>query len=202
MIKQTLSKSVLAGVCIGIASMMYLKTGGIAGAVLFSFGLLAIVNYKWYLFTGMSGFTTNIKQLAFVLLCNIIGCGLVSLLLTPEVNTIVTTRISVGWGRCLFLSVGCGFIMTTSVNFARKKNFLPLLFGVPTFILCGFPHCIADVVYYLSCPLDFLSDNILTILPIYGATILGNYIGCNLYRFDKTAVSQPSNQHDKTDVNQ
>lgn len=175
-------KAILAGICIGIASMMFLNVGGVIGAILFSFGLLAVVNYKWNLFTGMAGFTKDWKLLLLVLVFNIVGCGLVSLLVPSTVSAIVLTRISVGWIKCFFLAIGCGFIMTTSVKFAREGNYLPLLFGVPTFILCGFPHCIADVVYYLSCPANFLVSNASQILPIYGSTIVGNYVGCNLYR--------------------
>ena len=42
------------------------------------------------------------------------------------------------------LAIGCGFIVTTSVQFARQEKWLPLLLGIPLFILCGVPHCIAD----------------------------------------------------------
>ena len=38
--------SVLAGIAIGIAGFGYLAVGGLAGAVLFSFGLLTVVGYK------------------------------------------------------------------------------------------------------------------------------------------------------------
>lgn len=175
-------KAILAGICIGIASMMFLNVGGVVGAILFSFGLLAVVNYKWNLFTGMAGFTKDWKFLLLVLLFNIIGCGLVSLLVPTAINTIVVTRLALGWIKCLFLAMGCGFIMTTSVKFAREGNYLPLLFGVPVFILCGFPHCIADVVYYLSCPFSFLLNNASGVLSVYASTVIGNYIGCNLYR--------------------
>ena len=44
--------SVLAGIAIGIAGFGYLAVGGLAGAVLFSFGLLTVVGYKLKLYTG------------------------------------------------------------------------------------------------------------------------------------------------------
>lgn len=182
-------KAILAGICIGIASMMFLNVGGIVGAILFSFGLLAVVNYKWSLFTGMAGFTKDWKLLLVVLIGNIIGCGLVSLLIPSAVSAIVLTRLAVGWFKCFFLAIGCGFIMTTSVKFAREGSYLPLLFGVPVFILCGFPHCVADVVYYLSCPPAFLVGNAVDIIPIYASTIAGNYVGCNLYRLGSTKAA-------------
>lgn len=183
-----MTKAILAGICIGIASMMFLNVGGIVGAILFSFGLLAVVNYKWNLFTGLAGFTKDWKFLLLVLLFNIVGCGLVSLLVPTAINAIVVARLAVGWFKCFFLAIGCGFIMTTSVKFAREGNYLPLLFGVPVFILCGFPHCVADVVYYLSCPISFLYNNASGIIPVYASTIAGNYVGCNLYRLGERNI--------------
>ena len=44
--------------------------------------------------------------------------------------------------------------MTTVVKFARQKKFIPLLIGVPLFILSGFWHSIADAFYY-SVALNF-----------------------------------------------
>jgi formate/nitrite transporter FocA (FNT family) len=76
--------------------------------------------------------------------------------------------------------------MTTAVNFAKQgetiKQWLPLLLGVPLFILCGFPHCIADAFYYLTCPFELLLQNKGIILLNYLCIVLGNFIGCNLYR--------------------
>jgi formate/nitrite transporter FocA (FNT family) len=73
--------------------------------------------------------------------------------------------------------------MTTVVTFARKGNNLPLLFGIPLFINCGFPHCIADAFYYLCVPFDFLYANMSAVLVFYVSIVIGNFIGCNLYRF-------------------
>ena len=72
--------------------------------------------------------------------------------------------------------------MTTAVNFARQGKNLPLLFGVPLFIMCGFPHCIADAFYYLCVPFDFWACYWPSILLFYVSIVLGNFIGCNLYR--------------------
>ena len=177
-------KSILAGFTIGIGSIMYLRTGGVAGAVLFAFGLIVIVHYRWNLFTGQAGFSTRAGFLASVLLFNIVGCWAASLLVATGMNPIVETRLATGWTDVLLRSAGCGFIMTAAVRWAREERWLPLLFGVPVFILCGFPHCIADVVYYLSCPADFLLENGGRIAGVYGLTVAGNFIGCNLYRVE------------------
>jgi formate/nitrite transporter FocA (FNT family) len=72
--------------------------------------------------------------------------------------------------------------MTTAVNFARQGKWLPLILGVPLFIMCGFPHCIADTFYYLTAPWTFLAENAVAILVLFVALILGNTLGGNLYR--------------------
>ena len=82
----------------------------------------------------------------------------------------------------MLLGIGCGLLMTTAVTFARQKHYLPLLFAVPLFIICGFTHCVADAFYYLCVPVDFMKAHALEILGVYGCIVLGNLIGCNLYR--------------------
>ena len=71
-------------------------------------------------------------------------------------------------------------IMTLAAYGAREKNYLPLLFGVPVFILCGLPHCVADAFYYALALLNGRLTS--TLLMAWLWAIIGNYIGCNLPR--------------------
>lgn len=190
--------SIFAGIAIGTAGFGFLASGvqteaygPLVGAVLFCFGLLTVVGYKLKLYTGTAGFINRneIGQLFMVLLGNIVGCLCVALLarlspmdLQASAQNILSLRLNTGPVRCGLLAIGCGFIMTTAVQFAREKQYLPLLFGVPLFIVCGFPHCVADVFYYLCVPVVFLKANALGVLILYVSIVLGNLIGCNLYR--------------------
>lgn len=183
--------SVLAGICIGIAGFGYLAVTSIVGAVLFAFGLLAVVHYGLKLFTGTAGFISKgeFGGLMLILLGNIFGCLLVALIarcspmpLQEQAQKILEARLATGPLRCGILAIGCGFIMTTAVTFGRQGKFLPLLFGVPMFIMCGFPHCIADIFYYLCVPVNFTFGNFADVLLLYAAIVIGNFIGCNLYR--------------------
>jgi formate/nitrite transporter FocA (FNT family) len=72
-------------------------------------------------------------------------------------------------------------IMTLSVYGARQKHYLPLLFGVPVFILCGLPHCVADAYYYAVALLQGQAE--WAMLGTWGWAIVGNYIGCNIPRW-------------------
>lgn len=183
-------KSIVAGICIGIAGTAYLKVGGLAGAVLFAFGLIAVVSLSLWLFTGMAYkvWRQGHAQLIVILLLNLIGGLLVaSVVNNPELTItaedIISQRLSQGAIQCGLLAIGCGFIMTTAVTRVKKyDNWWPLLFGVPVFILCGFPHCIADAFYLECCSLQFIQQNIKSIAAFYGAIVIGNYLGCNVFR--------------------
>ena len=197
----TFRLSILAGIAVGIAGWGYIAYNDIIGAILFSFGLLTVVGYKLPLYTGTAGFIAlrdeqghscwlhAIGRLLFILMGNITGCLLVSLLsrLSPmdlgdTAQHILEGRLSIGPLRAGLLAIGCGFIMTTAVTFAREGKPLILLFGVPLFINCGFPHCLADAFYYLTVPTDYTITHLTEILLLYPCLIAGNFIGCNLYR--------------------
>lgn len=193
-----LRSSIFAGIAIGTAGFGFLASGvqseaygSLVGAVLFSFGLLTVVGYGLKLYTGTAGFIrkNEVGSLFLILLGNIIGCLCVALLsrvsplaIQDAAQNILELRLRTGALRCGLLGIGCGFIMTTAVHFARKKQYMPLLFGVPLFIVCGFTHCVADAFYYLCVPLAFWKANFLSIITVYICIVLGNLIGCNLYR--------------------
>ena len=189
--KNLIRSAIMAGICIGIAGFGYLAVGGIVGAVTFAFGLLAVVHYRLKLYTGTAGFFVKgeLAQLCTILAMNIVGCLLVALMarmspmpLQEAAQHILEGRLNAGIVQSGVLAIGCGFIMTTAVKWGREGKFLPLLFGVPLFIICGFPHCVADAFYYLCVPLDYLTANAGQVLLLYVAIVLGNFIGCNLYR--------------------
>ena len=200
--KQTFRSSMLSGIAVGIAGWGYLAYTNIIGAVLFSFGLLTVVHYKLKLYTGTAGFVAlryddgksrwlkAIGELLLILAGNIVGCLLVALLarmspleLGASAQKILEGRLAIGPLRAGLLAIGCGFIMTTVVTFAREGKPLALLFGVPLFINCGFPHCLADAFYYLTVPVSYTGAHLLELAVLYPSLVIGNFIGCNLYRF-------------------
>ena len=189
--KNLIHSAIMAGICIGIAGFGYLAVGGIVGAVTFAFGLLAVVHYRLKLYTGTAGFFAKgeLLQLCTILAMNIVGCLLVALMarmspmpLQEAAQHILEGRLNAGIVQSGVLAIGCGFIMTTAVKWGREGKFLPLLFGVPLFIICGFPHCVADAFYYLCVPVKYLTANAGQVLLLYASIVLGNFIGCNLYR--------------------
>lgn len=196
--KNLLRSSIFAGIAIGTAGFGFLASGvqsvvygSLVGAVLFSFGLLTVVGYRLKLYTGTAGFIKRNEagELFLILAGNIVGCLCMALLtrMSPmdiqgAAQKVMELRLGTGALKCGLLAIGCGFIMTTAVHFARKSQYLPLLFGVPLFIVCGFPHCVADAFYFLCVPVAFVKAHFLQVLCVYVCIVLGNLAGCNLYR--------------------
>lgn len=189
--RDILPLAILAGICISISCVVNLRVGGVAGAVLFAFGLTTVVYYGLKLYTGTAGFIRrqgDWSMLVMVLIGNIIGCLLTAWLIAyaqPDciepASKILAGRLAKGPLACFLLAIGCGFIMTTAVEFARKGKMLPLVFGVPVFILCGFAHSIADAFYFLVSPAEQVLQT--EVLIVYLSEVLGNFVGCNLYRW-------------------
>jgi formate/nitrite transporter FocA (FNT family) len=148
-----LKSSLFAGVLIAIAGWGFLANP-VLGMFLFCVGLIAVVKYQTRLYTGTAGFLSSwrdLPSLLLILLGNIAGClavasvALVSPLPLGEAAIkVISSRLAVGWWGTGLLAIGCGLLMSLAVDFARKNrdfsDWLPLLFAVPAFILCGFPH--------------------------------------------------------------
>lgn len=189
--RQFLSMSVFAGLLIGVAGLVYLRVGGLAGAILFAFGLLSVVMCRAQLYTGKAGYLPYGEswKLVPMLLGNAAGCMMTAVIamyvandtVTGHLDAILSARLSASWHAIAVTSIGTGLIMTLSVYGARKGHYLPLLFGVPVFIMCGLPHCVADAFYYsLALVLGRFEA---MMLWAWLWAIVGNYIGCNLPRW-------------------
>ena len=76
------------------------------------------------------------------------------------------------------MSIGCGILIYYAVDIFKKHNsVIGILLCVPTFIICGFNHCIANI-YYIIASREFTIDALIFII----ICIIGNSIGsliCN-----------------------
>lgn len=177
--------SLFAGLLIGLGAYGFLALGGIPGAVIFAFGLVGVVLAGANLYTGKAGVLTDIGALALIWLFNVLACILVGLVVfsiggepQERAQAVVDGRLAQGPWRSLLRAVMCGVIIDLSVWLYRKsKSLIPILFGVPLFIVCGFYHSIADVVYLVAA--WKWSPAILWFYPII---VIGNYVGCNVRR--------------------
>lgn len=177
--------SLFAGLLIGLGAYGFLALGGLPGAIIFAFGLVGVVLSGALLYTGKAGVMTDIGALTLIWLWNVVGCILIGLMVMSiggepmeRAQTVVAGRLAQGPWRSFLRAVGCGLIIDLSVWLYRiSKSLIPILFGVPLFIVCGFYHSIADVVYLVGAwqwsP---------AILWYYPVIVIGNYVGCNIRR--------------------
>ena len=186
-----ISSSLFAGLLIGIAGLVFLNVGGLGGAVLFAFGLMCVTVSKSLLFTGKAGFLPYKEslQLLPMVLLNALGCLITAYIAMQATNpkmlatldTIISMREAASWYNILVASIGTGVIVTLAVYGVRKGTYLPLLYGVPVFIMCGLPHSIADAFYYWVAILK--GDFAMWMVSGWLLSVVGNYIGCNLPRW-------------------
>ena len=174
-------KSVGAAILIGVGDFVLLKVGAPIGAFLFALGLLGVCYLGQNLFTGKCGFLFSDKipivQLLVILGVNLVAGYLVGILFrfTDEsiveaaVTKVASWDVSVGF---FLKSIFCGVIMYIAVAMYKKGTALGIIFGVPTFILCGFQHCIANVI-----TLGVAGIFSLSIIAAMGICVMGNFVG-------------------------
>lgn len=180
-------ESLFAGILIGLGAYGFLALGGLPGAIIFAFGLVGVVLSGVPLYTGRAGVMPfrETHKLVLIWLFNVLGCILLGLLAmslggepVERAQTVVAGRLVQGPWRSFLRAVGCGAIIDISVwLYRRSKSLVPVLFGVPLFIVCGFYHSIADVVYLVAA--GSWNEAILWYYPVI---VLGNWAGCNLRR--------------------
>lgn len=188
--------AIFAGMMIAIGGIANLTLGGIPGAIFFSVGLLSILTFKFYLFTGKAGLLSSngisLFQLIITWLGNFIGAIFIALLmrgagkfaLIDAADKIMQVRINNAWYQNIILGIMCGILMYIAVTsygkYRENKNdfsdTVVVILCVAGFILCGFNHCVADMFYFSMSSKCFSGSAFLTV--VY--TTIGNLIGCNL----------------------
>lgn len=190
-------RAICAGLLIGFGGYVYTMVGGVVGAFLFSFGLFGVLYGGWALYTGYAGSfawreAKDWVRLFFILAGNWFGAMAVALIASAAsdvciekygevVAKIIADRTSTAWWLLLVRSIGTGFIMEIAVRYGRENKWMTVLLGVPVFIICGLPHCVADIYYY---GIDWITadGSYLNYLAPWSAAIVGNLVGCNIPR--------------------
>ena len=176
-----IKKSILAGILIGLGVLINSQSEYPAlGALLFSFGLLTIIQMQFYLYTGKIGFFTELHEWKFlitVLIFNCIGvAATIGLYALGNQNfvSIISAAAAIKFSKTiitLFINACfCGAL----IHFAVKNKVTILtIFAVMIFILIGAEHCIADFPYLLF---NFSPISLLKFISI----VIGNSLGAIL----------------------
>ena len=114
--------------------------------------------------------------------------------IVPETSQLITKAVALvepkfakSLSQVLFDSIGCGAMMYLAVDGYRiKNNLLLLIFPVMIFILCGFEHSIADMLY-LGCTGVLYSAVGLKFIAL---VLLGNAIGALFFSYFHKLVKE------------
>ncbi|MBP3707146.1 MAG: formate/nitrite transporter family protein [Clostridia bacterium] len=189
MIKNSLIKSILAGISIGIGALAYLSIENkVIGGLFFSIGLFVILNFNLNLYTGKICYVIekkNYLEVAITLLGNFIGVSILAIIcnlsrltnLLEQVNQICDIKLNDSYLSLFMLAILCNIMIYIAVEgYSVFKSsiikIITLFMGISIFVICGFEHCIADMFYFaFAGRLNF--DIILRLLII----IAGNTFG-------------------------
>lgn len=199
---ESIRKSILAGMCIGIGGTVYLSCSNkYIGALLFGIGLFLICTYNLNLFTGKVGYAIeqrkqyNLLYYIEIWVGNLIGCTVVALPLRiakPELTTVaeimVNSKLSQTVPQTIILGMMCGVMMFIAVNTYRiaknpQDKILGIFLPVMIFVLCGFEHSIANMCYMLfAINLDIIqiTDFIVYITIVSLSNTVGSILFCAL----------------------
>ena len=183
-----ITKSILAGLLISLAGIVYLNCSDkIVGSFLFSLGLISVILLEANLFTGKIGYVNSKRSILdslLILVFNLVAAAIVGLIYRCSSDAavpIVESKLLVfneTWWLTGLKSIGCGAAIYLAVEgYKKSKSLIPVILGVMVFILAGWNHCIADCFYIAAG-----SSNILAI-PYLLVVIVGNSIGSLLIRF-------------------
>lgn len=178
-------KAVAAGIMISVGGIVFLSCENrYIGAFLFSVGLITVVAFGFNLYTGKIGYVLENDRMFFLdtalsIVGNFIGCLIVGFLKSPvgQVAAVAEAKLAKPLTGAFIDAVFCGILIYVCVDiFKKRNNFIGILFCIPTFILCGFEHSVADMFYLVNARVFSLSALVFVLV-----VILGNAVGGLLF---------------------
>ncbi len=165
-------RAVMSGLCIGIGCWINLACEvKYLGAFLFTVGLYTILTQGFALYTGMVGYlpyNRNLDyliQLLVVIAGNFTGTACVAIpvqtlarqgaAVREAAAKICEVKVADSPASLFVLGIGCGILMYIAVHSYKTKantdgfsKLFATIVAIPTFILCGMEHSIADMAYF------------------------------------------------------
>ena len=176
-----------AGLMVSIGCTVFLACENkVVGSVLFTVALLVICFRGYSLYTGKIGFIpfSHTKEDYSVLLLGLLGnaigmiaFGLLISIALPNIKEkailLCSAKLEQTWAQTVIRGLFCGVLMFIAVYvYKENKSIVAIIFAIPTFILCGFEHSVADIGYYAIANM-FSFEIVLFILLV----VVGNTIG-------------------------
>jgi nitrite transporter NirC len=198
-------QSLLAGMSISVGAFAYLITlqktnNPFISAMMFYTGLCIILSCQLHLFTGqvlslkVDGYTEQsyrqsyisnkayITTLVKTWIGNLIGSIITSILLLqvlhPNVEQIVTNKLSLNPIQMIIGGIFCNILVCLAVdNYKMYSNHIVSGFLILCFVLCGFNHIVADFSYYAIAIYNGMQLDISKIIISLVFVTIGNICG-------------------------
>lgn len=176
MLKKLFSRfanGILAGILISVGGSVFLSAcaldsgdiylGKIVGAVLFSVALICICIKEYSLYTGRICYMLDAhdKDEWSTLLLGLLGntvatvlCGVAIRYAIPGIGVAAEAACSARLAgqtlpQTFIRAIFCGIMVYLSVAiYKEKESVVGIIFCIPTFVLSGFEHSIADIFYF------------------------------------------------------
>lgn len=188
-----IKKSILSGILICVGGTVFLSCSAKGfdwlGAFLFAAGLFTICEYGFNLYTGKVGYIVRdfrnagyIGMVALTLAFNLLTTFLLGILLgrtlpliRPVAEQLYAAKLVAAPFKSFVSAVLCGLLMFLSVDTWARGNKVGCFLYIPTFILCGFDHSIANSFYngVAMGSRTFTAENALFVITV----IIGNGAG-------------------------
>lgn len=205
-IVKILIKSFLAGFAISLGGWFCLRAkidynSPLFSCFVFSFGLILICNFDFYLYTGKICYVFDkseekwhekLIRMLLILLGNYLGCLFVGLILRglflesytvlfKTLNESVIGKMDYTLIKTIGVSFFCGLLVYTAVEgFKNIKNdfgkYVVLVLSIGGFILAGFEHSIANMFYFCLNSTFTFEGFVFLILCVIGNSIGGLFI--------------------------
>ena len=180
------ARCLLGGILIGLGGTAYLCCENkYVATLLFAFGLTAILVFSLGLFTGRAGNLPKygvkyIPTLLITIAGNFTGCALMGIYADFRgLADVFSHRLDAPLSLSFVNAIFCGVLMYVAVEgYAVTKNFFVPTICIPTFILAGFEHSVADVFFMFAAGVYSWKAVLFIIVAV-----LGNLVGCSLLPF-------------------
>lgn len=187
---------VLSGIIVCIGCSVFINADSKAlGAILFSFGLFVILNFRLGLYTGKAAYLYDnglkyVVEVLVTLVGNFIGTVIGGRLfhltrfkavLQEKAAEALDAKFNDAYISTFILAVFCGLMMYIAIEANKRcmadKNHISGIFAVVMpvmiFVYCGFNHCVADMAYFSFSGFSSM-EKALKYFPI---VIVGNAVG-------------------------
>lgn len=188
--------SILSGIMITVGGCVYLSCidKGITwfGAVLFAAGLYTICQYGFNLYTGKVGYIAyRFKDVNYwglvglILVFNLLttfALGIVMGKVYPKIQVVAANmyaaKLATPYWRSFVSAIFCGLLMFAAVDTWKAGSKIGCFIYIPTFILAGFDHSIANSFYNGVAIGDatFTMNNLIFILVVIAGNACGGWL--------------------------